>query len=557
MKKRVLLFILFTVFSYGPAHARDLSDTLKSLAPSLMTARHVPGLQITVFRPGRQLSLAFGETGEGPVTEKTQFFVGELTTALIPLLLEEELRKQTVSIREGLSSDDPRLLLYARFQEAMHRPGYLTQVPSYAGGRPIRKEGIFAGLNPDRTFLLSLYHSVSGLPPSRAGIAAQPVDPALLAKSLAADEKPYSRMAFSSEGIQLLLDYLASVRGQTVEEMLKETLQSLRMKGSNLASGKPEDYLQGLPQASQGYTTAERPVAVRYPYIVYPGIYGLVTNASDTSLLLKELSRRSARAAEERRLDLPFGSYFTFDASLGGLSGPFHVRKLCEDTTVYEQSSRFPGFASLILFSGDGRGLVLLANADDMALLHRLSERILLDLFTECSPPEQDRLQMQGQWNTTLLSWFDGDAKSLAEYLRKIEGTYRPQGILPRKREHFAFMSDVRLRLNSENRLELGGFYDREIPIYLVPEKEPFVFRATGRAAMAGWKVRFIEDKDGHIVGFYTDAVAYQRVIWGDSIWGRIVGFTFTVFIFALLILLIYLRKKNFIEPSHSGSTES
>jgi hypothetical protein len=196
---------------------------------------------------------------------------------------------------------------------------------------------------------------------------------------------------------------------------------------------------------------------------------------------------------------------------------------------------------------------VLLANADDMTLLHRLSERILIDLFTECPLPETDVLMKDGRWNAAMLSWFEGDAARLESYLRKIEGTYRPEGILPRKQENFAFMGDVRVRWNREHRLEISGFYDREVPIYLVPENEPFLFRAAGRAAMAGWKVRFIEQNEGEktsIVGFYTDLAAYQRVMWGDSIWGRIVGFALTVFLFALLILFIYTRKRNYREPN-------
>ncbi|PKL31826.1 MAG: hypothetical protein CVV45_14960 [Spirochaetae bacterium HGW-Spirochaetae-10] len=560
MKKRVLLFAMLAGLSLQSAEARDLSETLKSLAPSLMTSRHVPGLQIVVFRPGRELALSFGTTGETDVTDDTLFFTGELSTALLPLLLEEEMRKETLSIREGFTSHDQALLIYARFQESIHRPGNLMQMPVDTRRGPLRGKEIFEGLNVDRAFLLNLYHSVSGLPPSRSGIASSAIDPAILSKSLAADETPYSRIAFSSEGMQLLLDYLASVRGQTIEEMLSQTMRNQGMKRSLIVSGSPESYEKLLEKASDGYTSEERPVKIRHPHIVYPGIYGMVSNARDVATLLKELAGRAATTSEEGSEDLPFGSYFTYDPSLGGVSGPFHARRLCsakdEALVVYEQSSRFPGFASYVLFSPDGRGMALLANADDMALLHRLSERILLDLFTECSPPENDRLQANGEWNATLLSWFGGDATRLEAYLHKIEGTYRPEGILPRKRENFAFMGDVRVRLNSEHRLEIAGFYDREIPIFLVPDTEPFVFKATGRAAMSGWKVKFIEQKEGegmNIVGFYTDQVAYQRVMWGDSIWGRIVGFAFTIFVFALLVLLIYLRKRNYIKSGQNG----
>lgn len=560
MKKRLLLFIMLAGLSLQSVGARDLSETLKSLAPSLMASRHVPGLQVVVFRPGRELALSFGTTGETDVTDDTLFFTGELSTALLPLLLEEEMRKETLSIREGFTSKNQALLIYARFQEAIHRPGNLMQMPVDARRGPLRGKEIFEGLNVDRVFLLNLYHSVSGLPPSRSGIASSAIDPAILSKSLAADETPYSRIAFSSEGMQLLLDYLASVRRQTIEEMLSQTMRDLGMKHSLIASGAPESYERLLEKVSDGYTSEERPVKIRHPYIVYPGVYGMVSNARDVAVLLKELAKRAARAREEGREDLPFGSYFMYDSSLGGVSGPFHARRLCsaegEALVVYELFSRFPGFASFVLFSPDGRGMALLANADDMALLHRLSERILLDLFTECSPPENDRLLVNGKWNATLLSWFGGDTAKLEAFLHKIEGTYRPEGILPRKREGFAFMGDVRVRLNSEHRLEIAGFYDREIPIFLVPDTEPSVFMATGRAAMSGWKVKFIEQEDGegmNIVGFYTDQVAYQRVMWGDSIWGRIVGFAFTIFVFTVLVLLIYLRKKNYIKPVQNG----
>lgn len=555
-KQRLLVAVILYLFSQS-LHARDLSETLASLAPSLLKARHVPGLQIAVFRPGRELVQSYGSTGKGDVEDQTLFFTGELTLALLPLLLEDELLKETISIREGFAAHDRAIAVYARFQESIHRPGNLYQIPFHSKRGPLQGKAIFEGITTDRIFLLNLYHSVSGLSPSRSGIAAKPIDPAILSVIPVADETPYSRIAFSSEGIQMILEYLSSVRRQSIEEMLLQTMRDSGMKHSLIVSGSPESYERLLTNVSGGYTSEERPVQVKHPYILYPGIYGMVSNARDAAALLKRL----AAQAKEEREDLPLGSYFTYDPSLGGISGPFHVRRLCSSDgrlkdkppVVFELASRFPGFASYVLFSPDGRGVVLLANADDMTLLHRLSERILIDLFTECPLPETDVLMKDGRWNAAMLSWFEGDAARLESYLRKIEGTYRPEGILPRKQENFAFMGDVRVRWNREHRLEISGFYDREVPIYLVPENEPFLFRAAGRAAMAGWKVRFIEQNEGEktsIVGFYTDLAAYQRVMWGDSIWGRIVGFALTVFLFALLILFIYIRKRNYREPN-------
>lgn len=467
-------------------------------------------VEIGLLNPGASRILRFRADGTvesiDPATDRSSpdlFLAGELTTALLPVLLTEEVERGNSSWREafppGIAGSSDRLALFSRFQEALERPGALMYVHERNPDRYLRGAQIAGGYDPDRIFLLSLYHSVSGLRPSR-----EASDQSEIRFKLA--NVPFSHASFSADGLQLLTEYLASIRGRSAPDILRDSLADLRMTDSRILDGKVS---VAAPGKAPGLTLV--PGEIARAQTAHPAVFGLATSGRDLLRLVRHLALLAGRDSR-RTADSGIWGRFVRSPGLGGFSGPFHVGRNCEQL-YYEGSGHAGEFRSHILFAADGTGFAILSqgNGEITSLVRAASASVL----RHCDIQRKSRTENSQRQSSQTRSDADGE---------KASGFFRPDDGGP---GGLAFLDDVQVEVGPMGGLRMRPLAHPNAILDLAPLDASGLYRIEGNTPMHGWRLRFLSASDAagdgpvRITGFESDGMSYRRVLLVDSLWGR------------------------------------
>lgn len=484
--------------------ARDLAEELRERIPALMRGHSVGLLEVGMVRRDVPVLLRFSPDGVTELTDRATadetvplFLVGPLSSALLAIPLSDELDRSVVSWREAFPSGSPgsvdRLALFGRFQEAMERPGDLGYVHQKSPLRYMRASQALAGLDPDRAFLLALYHSVAGLPGGREasemGVVA--VRPAYV---------PFAHARFSADGLQLLSEYLAGVRTSSIAGLQRDVLADVRMTQSRLLEDPA-----GVPGI------AILPDDVLRALKTHPGVFGLATNGRDLLRLARRLSHLAVRDSHRERENGIWGA-FVRSPGLGGFSGPFHVSQPC-NRWIYEASGGAGDDHSLMMFSREGAALVVVSRGEDVA--GQIAD-FVRPALAGC------RLSAEGPGRDGAASSHGGSVS----WMESVVGVYRPDDPAV---GGLAFLGDVRVEAGAKGALRMRRMMAPWEELDLVSVNEAGLFALQGVHPMEGWRVRFLHGKDpvlagaeaGEVTGLVTDGMTYRRVAVVDSAWGR------------------------------------
>lgn len=489
LRLRHFVFIFLTIMMVNPVSisARDLSQVLDSLVPSLQELRKVQGVQIVVFRPGRTLTAEYGVQGPGldAIEGETIFQAGELIQPVIAAMATD----YACSIEPDC---DPEL------------NAFIEKASGVSADAPVK--------------LSDLLTMTAGLEPSHRGLLRPGEDKeemeGLIRKSVRFVKSPGTAYMPSSESYELVYRWLQSEGVDAVKQIRQ------------LTSGTP-DMPEKKPVA-KGYTAAKHwPTEAPVMRPVYRSYHSLYTDAESYARFLQTIARK--RAGNQKYLQR---MYF-LNPDLGGTGRGFHAVRLCENAPhdfLFVKYAKPAGYRSVAAVGQDGRGAVIFSNSEDMIFITTLFQRIFKDLYPECSG--------MFAYDSSALS--DQETRILSE----AEGVYRPSGTVPAEQSFFSFMLDNRLRKNDAGEFEFAGFFEKDPAIFLKPySSDANVFRATGQAQMAGTLLSVEKDQEGSVIALQSDLVRYERIPLLSSVWGRIVLVSSGIVLIFLVILVWLIRR--------------
>ena len=479
-----------------------LKRDLQSLVPALLREHRIAGVSLVVFSNDREVALSFGQAdadGLAPVQSTTRFQAADLVRPITAALVLEQ-SDGLISGPVVTQPDLPRL----------ERSITLEHLLCMNAGLRASRDGIL----PDQ--------------------APQPDRAAYLEERVIMDASPGSAYAPSPESYAFLGAWLETRANGGFEDIAARFFRRRSMQFSSVTRSE-ENVAVGLEAAGARFFPAPQ------THLLYPAADSLWTTAEDYMLFLRWLYRESRRSASPWRvmLDAQFGPRLA--PELGGMGAGFQVLRPAKITGFaapgvdhfFRIEGRQPGYSSVAGITPDGRGAVVLANTQDSAFLRRLN-RFLFERLDMTAPPPTSPISEETR------------RSFLALDLDRMEGSFRSVRATPASSGWFGFLNDLRLRVDPEGRLELGGVFEKETVIHLYPIG-PDLFIARGDAAMENWRVKLRRDSDGNVVGLDTDLVRYDRTPMYLSAWAYIVyaGLLVASPVFVLLVYMIRRRPRE------------
>ncbi|MCB1306050.1 MAG: beta-lactamase family protein [Leptospiraceae bacterium] len=491
---RLFYFLFIFGLPMAALQGRDLTDALDSYVPSLMDDQNIQAVQIHIFRPGREYTRTFGRAdvdANTPATDSTAFAVGALRAPLSAYVLLSEMKSEglafekDVALPTGVASADQLLLMTSG----------LTS--THAGLLP-------PGSNDASEVRETIFRDSMNIVPGTS---------------------PGQQYIYAPQGYEWLA---RSLLGQ--EQRLPGLVNQLIFQPAGMNHSFFFDDREGHDLARGYEPRGKTPAPIPYPAVALGAYLDLMTTASDYGSFLKKIIREARTPGSVA----DFMLHHRYQTAVpGGRTPGFYYHKLCgpDGPGFYRILSQFPGFASGILFTEDGRGAVVLLNARQQITLQQIMDRIVPDLYPECRAFLEKA--QPGYFPESV------DPNTIAA----LEGYYRPKQLLTGSGSKFAFLADTRLAME-DGRIRFSGFFETEPSIHFIPIG-PDLFIARGRASMDGWMVRVVRDDSGNVLGLQTDLAYYRKIGVLESI-GGIVGISVVALVLlAVAVLWYFIRRRG------------
>ncbi len=492
----------FYIFSQN-SNKTIIKEIINPVISSLIQEYNIPMVQVLIFSPDKKIVEQFRydiQNKSVEIEEKSnlyyKFFVGELSYPLVNYIIDNNKNTLLENIKYLIKKDKYLEQIYIHLQNNKNYRilKYNLEKKNY--------ENI--NLRPEELILDCLKNMLCGFEISKYGIFSINDTNSNEVPEISIVEEPFQHFFLSNLNYYYLQELL---RLTFVNELdwIHNYLKLYQLKSSMFYKGLVDDNILNTNYIARGSYSDKKVSYIPHLIIELPFSYGFITNVEDYYKILEILKKNN-------RI---FREYYTIEKNTSGYYNGFFYRKSCNSKNIIAEAfGFFPGNRSYVYVMDNGYGFIIFQSSDNDFVINFIRDKIEELLYRTLS------LNCE---------------KEILKNSESIEGYFRPINVS----KHSLF-SDIWIRKNFEEKLEVSNFFNKDPVGYIYKNKNGELF-FYGNTRLNRYPLNFAKDNKSFTISIYE----YKKIYWYQSIRGWIIIFAFIILILMLGILKYILHMYN------------